>query len=176
MGVEDADSHKLGLHPHKVSRWMTGEDVPFHAEIGITNRCNHHCSFCTLDWVTHGNNDINYSTLCKTLEELEYMGVESIYLAGEGEPTLHPDFTEIVAYCGEIGMKVAVATNGQRFTQDVAKSTLKRISWIRFSLDTVDIELYKKIHGVSADALHRVLNNIRDAVKIKKEQNLPVAM
>jgi len=174
MGVEDADSHKLGLHPHKVSRWLQGVSVPFHAEIGITNRCNHKCSFCTLDWITHGSTDLNPSILFKALQELKYMGVKSIYLAGEGEPTMHPDFTAIVNQIKHMDMQVAVSTNGQRFTDSVADRTLKDISWIRFSLETIDPSTYQRIHGVGYNCLRKVTENIQDAVSIKKERNLSV--
>jgi radical SAM protein with 4Fe4S-binding SPASM domain len=73
-----------------------------------------------------------------------------------------------------MGMKVAVATNGQRFMPDTAWRTLKHISWIRFSLDTIDTDLYKQIHGVSAEALNMVLRNIAYAVSVKRTENLSV--
>lgn len=172
MGVEDADSHKLGLHPHKVSRWLQGEHVPYHAEIGLTNRCNHHCTFCTLDWITHGNKTLASPVLGKMIQEMKHMGVSSVYLAGEGEPTLHPEFVDIVNGIAHMGLKVAVSTNGQRFTQDVAERTLRNISWIRFSLDTIDPILYHEIHGVGGDGLLTVLDNIQAAVDLKIKHEL----
>ncbi len=174
MGVEDADSHKLGLHPQKVTEWLKGEHVPFHAEIGLTNKCNHHCTFCTLDWITHGNNTLDSAVLGRTMHDLKQMGVRSVYLAGEGEPTLHPEFCDIVNGIAHMGIKVAVSTNGQRFTQDTAYRTLKNISWIRFSLDTIDPILYHRIHGVSGEALLKVLDNIEEAVCIKRLYNYDV--
>jgi cyclic pyranopterin phosphate synthase len=100
------------------------------------------------------------------------MGVKSIYLAGEGEPTMHPDFTAIVNQIKHMGMSVAVSTNGQRFTEGVAKRTLSDISWIRFSLDTIDSSLYRKIHGIGNEGLMLVKNNIVTAVTTKRSQNL----
>lgn len=174
MGVEDADGHKLGLHPQKVAEWLKGEHVPFHAEIGITNKCNHHCSFCTLDWVTHGNKTIASDVLGRALQDMKFVGVKSVYLAGEGEPTLHPEFVDIVNGIAHMGMKVAVSTNGQRFTPSVAQRTLRNLSWIRFSLDTIDPVLYHKIHGVGGESLLTVLDNIKEAVEIKKLYRYPV--
>jgi radical SAM protein with 4Fe4S-binding SPASM domain len=174
MGVEDADSHKLSYHPQKVADWLKGEHVPFHAEIGLTNKCNHHCSFCTLDWITHGNKTLASSVLGKAVQDMKYMGVKSIYLAGEGEPTLHPEFKDIVNGIAHMGMKVAVSTNGQRFIEKLAFNTLRNISWIRFSLDTIDPDLYKKIHGIEYDGMITVLTNIKNAVNIKRDLRLNV--
>ena len=84
MGVKDADYHKLGYHPKRVAEWLEGQGRPLHAEIGLTNRCNHHCTFCTLDWITHGNRTLASPLIGKVAEEMKYMGVKSVYLAGEG--------------------------------------------------------------------------------------------
>lgn len=174
MGVQDADGHKLGYHPDRVADWLKGKSMPLHAEIGLTNRCNHHCSFCTLDWITHGNKNLASCVLGKTIQDMKYMGVKSIYLAGEGEPTLHPEFRDIVNGIAHMGMKVAVSTNGQCFNASLAENTLRNISWIRFSVDTISKSLYSRIHGVNEAALDVVLNNIESAVNIKKRLELKV--
>jgi radical SAM protein with 4Fe4S-binding SPASM domain len=176
MGVRDADGHKLGFHPERVSRWKMGEGVamPLHAEIGITDMCNHHCKFCTLDWITHGSKTIASSILGKALTDMKSLGVKSIYLAGEGEPTLHPEFVEIVNGIKNMGLSVSLSTNGQKFTEDVAKKCLHSVSWIRFSVDSVIPEIYTDIHGVSEEALKKVLLNIGRTVEIKRERNLDV--
>ncbi len=175
MGVRDADVHKLGFHPKRVAAWLEGSGTPLHAEIGITNKCNHHCTFCTLDWITHGSNVLDYHVLGKAMQDMKVMGVKSVYLAGEGEPTLHPKFAEIVEGINkQMGMSVAVSTNGQRFTEDVALKSLRYLSWIRFSVDSVNVKAYTKIHGVSQEAMDKVLWNICYAVSVKRHQSLDV--
>lgn len=174
MGVEDADGHKLGYHPKAVAKWLDGLGVPLHAEIGLTNRCNHRCSFCTLDWITHGNKTLASHVLGNAMQDMKAMGVKSVYLAGEGEPTLHPEFRDIVNGIAHMGIKVSVSTNGQCFNASLADSTLRNISWIRFSLDTISKSLYTKLHGVRESSLDVVLNNIESAVNIKKSMELDV--
>lgn len=174
MGVQDADGHKLGYHPDRVAMWARGEGRPLHAEIGITNKCNHHCEFCTLDWVTHGNKILASPIIGHAVQDMKDMGVRSIYIAGEGEPTLHMDFRDIVNGIHNMGMAVSVSTNGQKFTPNIAEDTLRSLAWIRFSVDTINYELYKKIHGVGDNALDTVLSNIECAVAIKKTLQLKV--
>ena len=55
MGIKDVDGHKLMYYPVEVATWKkTGAATPLHVEVGPTNRCQHHCSFCSVDWITHG--------------------------------------------------------------------------------------------------------------------------
>ncbi len=176
MGVRDADGHKLGLHPERVARWAMGEGIvmPLHAEIGITDMCNHKCKFCTLDWITHGSKTLASQIIGNMLVDMQALGVKSIYIAGEGEPTLHPEFVEIVNGINHMGMSVAVSTNGSRFTRNVSKACLRSISWIRFSVDSVIPEIYNDIHGVKGGTLAQVLKNIEFAVEVKREEGLDV--
>ena len=93
MGIKDVDGHKLMYYPEEVARWKTtGAATPLHVEIGPTNRCNHHCSFCSVDWVTHGKILIDTDVLVRAIHSMGDVGVKSIYFAGEGEPMLHPEW------------------------------------------------------------------------------------
>lgn len=176
MSIKDVDNHKLSFHPHRVSRWLdnNGDPMPLHAEIGITNRCNHRCSFCTLDWITHGSQELALPIIRKAVYDLKSLGVKSIYLAGEGEPTLHPEFSTIVNEIKHSGLSVAVSTNGSRYNQIIMENTLRNLSWIRFSVDTVDCDTYKRIHGVKNGQLRDVKTNIARAVMCKTEKELKV--
>lgn len=168
MSVKDCDGHKLSLHPIRVAAWLLHEKcMPLHAEIGLTNRCNHKCTFCTLDWITHGKDILDFGVLERTLHQMEKMGVKSIYYAGEGEPTLHPHFADIIKITKTYGMSVAVATNGLKLDLGMAREVLPDISWIRFSLDSVDDATYRHAHGVGAGILDKVLMNIRGCVHLK---------
>lgn len=175
MSIKDVDTHKLMYHPERVSEWLRlGTCIPLHAEIGITNRCNHRCSFCTLDWITHGKDDIHRDIMYKALGDMVKAGVKSVYFAGEGEPTLHKDFPDFVLKAHSLGLKVAVSTNGSLFDKEMARKVLPFLSWIRFSVDTAVPELYSKIHGVSEKEIKKVLKNIESSVELKRANELSV--
>ena len=175
MSVKDCDLHKLFYHPNEVSKWLNGNIIaPLHAEIGITNRCNHRCKFCTLDWITHGINSLEKEVTIKCLRDMGEIGVKSIYYAGEGEPTLHENLADFIEYGKSIGISQAISTNGSRFKDNVAERTLKHLSWIRFSVDAGDSKTYTNIHGVKESEFEEVLRNIENSVKIKKENNFSV--
>jgi len=175
MSVKDCDSHKLMYHPIELAKWINGETVPpIHAEIGITNRCNHRCKFCTLDWINHGSNDIDREVMMRCLKDMFEMGVKSIYYAGEGEPTLHSSLSEFINYAYNLGIRQSISTNGSRYTADLSEKTLGGLSWIRFSVDAGTSKTYSLIHGVSENEYYNVLNNIKDCVKIKNERKYNV--
>src|ERR1035437_8838468 len=92
MSIKDVDSHKLAYHPERVAEWKQ-ENIcfPLHIEVGITNKCNHSCIQCTLDWINHKNTVMDTKVFLNMLDDAAKLGVKSIYFAGEGEPTLHKD-------------------------------------------------------------------------------------
>lgn len=174
MSVKDADSHKLAYQPERVAAWLKGDVMPLHAEIGLTNRCNHHCTFCTLDWITHGKDILDTDRLKGVLGVMAAWGVKSVYYAGEGEPTLHPAFADIIKMTKGFGLSVALSTNGSFYNPEIALATLKYMSWVRFSVDTDDVAVYRKLHGVGQGEFAKVIGNMYECVLIKKQYKLDV--
>jgi radical SAM protein with 4Fe4S-binding SPASM domain len=175
MSVKDCDSHKLMYHPKEVSEWIDGNSFPpIHAEIGITNKCNHKCVFCTLDWINHGVDSIDKDVMMACLKDMAEMGVKSIYYAGEGEPTLHKNLSDFISYGKSMGISQSISTNGSRFDIEMAEKSLPHLSWVRFSVDAGNADEYSSIHKVSALEFDKVLKNIENSVKVKKQNNYDV--
>lgn len=167
------DSHKLIYHPETVSRWLKGENIyPIEIEIGLTNACNHRCIFCAVDYTGYKPNWISSQVLVKNLGELVPKGVKSIIYAGEGEPLLHKEAPYIINKTKSLGIDVAMSTNGVLLTPEVSRECLKSLTWIRFSVAGITEKTYDKIQQGKQKDLSRVLYNIEEAVRIKREQNL----
>ena len=98
------------------------------AYIEITNKCNLSCRFCP-----------------KTKRELGFMSISQfkiavekiskvtkyIYLHVLGEPTLHPDLKEFVAFANSLGMKITITTNGtliEKLTAILEDETLYKVN------------------------------------------------
>jgi len=173
MGIKDVDGHKLMYYPEEVARWLTtGKTTPLHVEVGPTNRCNHHCSFCSVDWVTHGKILIDTDVLVRAIHSMGDVGVKSIYFAGEGEPMLHPDMDKFVQAAHERGIKTSMSTNGSRLSEKTLDTVFKYFSWIRLSMDAATADTHRSIH-MNKD-FDRIIENIRRAAKFKKDNNLNI--
>ncbi len=167
------DSHKLIYHPDVVSRWMKGENIyPIELEIGLTNACNHRCIFCAVDYTGYKPYILDSRILQDNLSELAPRGVKSIIYAGEGEPLLHKDAPDIINRTKQLGIDVAVSTNGVLLTPEISKECLGSLTWIRFSTAGITEETYNKIQRGRPGDLSKVLTNMEAAVKVKKEQGL----
>jgi len=170
MSVKDSDGHKLLYHPESVAEWKkTGFSYPLHIEAGITNRCNHSCIQCTLDWINHAKDDIDKEVFLSTIESAEDIGVKSIYFAGEGESTLHPNLPEFLEKAFSCGIKTSVSSNGGLLDKNLSRRIMPFLSWIRFSVDAGTPKTYSEIHRVKESEFDTVLSNISDFVEVKKE-------
>lgn len=167
------DTHKLIFHPNRVADWMAGENIyPIELEVGLTNACNHRCIFCALDYTGYKPDMMDTDILLKNLEEISGRGIKSVVYAGEGEPLLHKDAPYIFNRTKELGIDVAISTNGVLFMPEVAKECMKSLTWMRFSTAAIKEETYNKIQCGKQGDLQKVLANMEEAVRTKKNQRL----
>ena len=90
------------------------------ANWSITGRCNYNCKHC---FMAADNarmmRSFSREEWMKTLDELEKCGVQSLTLTG-GEPTIHPDFMELMREIYRRGMEVfELNTNGALLTREM---------------------------------------------------------
>ena len=169
------DKSKILLHPDRVAEWLrTGDCFPVQAEFGPTNRCNHRCVFCALDFIDRGPADINSGVALRAINEMYSMGVKSIVFAGEGEPILHRDTPEFIRTARDLGMETALMTNGVFFTPDKAERCLPYLTWMRFSIDAGTPENHARVHGTSEKDFPKIISNLRAAAEIKRREGYDV--
>jgi len=173
----DISNHKLMYHPERVQEWKEGGDCyPVYIEIGLTNSCNHRCVFCALDFLKGKGKFIDKEVMLKSLREMGEKGVKAIMFAGEGESVLHPDIGLFVKTATENGIDVSITTNGVALTKEKIKEILPHLSWIRFSIDSGSRENYAQIHGTSPEDFEKLIENLKECVRLKKELGLKVVI
>lgn len=142
----------------KVSRGekLYDELFPISIDLHLTNACNLCCEWCTdKDLRKLGvGATLKYEKVIALLDEFAAAGT-GITLEGGGEPTLHPQFPEIVRYAYEKGIALGLITNG---TRDISDS-IHRFKWVRVSLDSCNAGQYKQEKG--KDLFEQVLENLR---------------
>ena len=170
------DGHKLYWHLDRVSEWQKGQLIaPIYLEISPVSSCNNKCVFCGLDFARDGLS-LDADLLKTRIGEMAKLGVRSILFSGEGEPLLHPRLAEIASHAKTSGIDVSLATNGLSGNTPLWKDLLPSLTWIRFSMDAATPETYSTVHGVSAASFEKTIKSLNQAVRVKKEQNLPVTI
>ncbi len=166
------ESHKLMYHVALVNRWLEGKDIyPIYVEIAPSGTCNHRCCFCAFDYLNYKPRFIKEDILKKRLSEMALCGVKSIMYSGEGEPLLHQDIVDLVLHTQKAGIQTALTTNGVLFNKDTAQKILGVLAWVRISLDAGTPETYARIHRCDTLDFKKVINNITDAVKLKRKNH-----
>ena len=108
---------------------------PVMAHISLINACNLTCSFCCFANRDMGDM-IPTEKVKQALDSFKKIGVTGIEFTGGGEPTLHPDFKEIVIYAHSLGFKLGICTNGARIGVDrkIGKDIIELFSWVRLGM------------------------------------------
>jgi len=104
--------------------------------------------------------------LIKLFIDAPYLGVKSLTLTGDGEPTLNPAVYDACIEGKKWGLDIGFATNGIFLDETKLRILLSTCTWLRFNLSAVDSGGYKTIHGVPQ--WERVQAAIRSAIYIKK--------
>lgn len=90
-------------------------------QFDITNRCNNNCLCCWNNSSLLGEPseerkkekeyELPFDLIKKTIGELREMGTKTLFLAGGGEPFMHPQIMKILRYAKESDMRVFINTN-----------------------------------------------------------------
>lgn len=84
-------------------------------DIKITYQCNNRCVFCVQGDKREYAQIKSVAEIEKAMQESFTSGIRGVVLTG-GEPTLHPDFLEILSIARNIGFEeIHIQTNGRRF-------------------------------------------------------------
>jgi len=164
------DSHKLMYHPERISDWIKGEPIyPLYMEISPAGSCNHRCVYCALDFMAYQPRFLDVSILKSRLKEMGKLGVKSIMYAGEGEPFLHKDISEIIAATKKSGIDAAVTSNAVLFNEKISGQTLPYLSWIKVSINAASPQTYAKIHRTREEDFGKAIKNMAYAAKNRRK-------
>lgn len=139
---------------------------PVSIAIEPTNICNLRCPLCATGTGTlkrpKGSMKINDF---KKIIDMLPGSVTDLYLWGQGEPFMAPDFLNMVQYASRHGFRTFVSSNGH-FLDDIYGIIESGLYCLILSLDGVDEEIYKSYRiGGDFDRVVNGIKNISEAVK-----------
>lgn len=142
-------------------------------EIGLINKCNNVCPLCLrndkkLMSLLKKNEALQFEPLVKFLDALPNL-TRVVLMGALSEPTLYPEFFDLIRYLKGRGIKVRISTNGSTNTLDWWKQLgpmLDSNDIVRFPIDGSTNELHSKYRVGSS--LEKVLERHR-AFKFKDD-------
>jgi radical SAM protein with 4Fe4S-binding SPASM domain len=99
---------------------------PWCVSIEPLNSCNLHCPECPVGnrSLTRENARMEWPLFQKAVDEIA-LSAFGVTLYFQGEPYLHPYFTEMIAYCHKKRLYTYTSTNAQLITDEVARKTVE---------------------------------------------------
>ncbi len=167
------DGTKLAWHKDRVEAWMRGERIaPITIDCALTRACNYNCTYCYGKLQENEIKPMNKDAIFRFLDDAAEIGVKAISFVSDGESTCSPHLADSILRGKQNGLDMAVGTNGSLLKQAELEKYLSSLTYLRFNISAADRQRYCGIHGCGEKEYEKVMDNIRAAVKIKKDNNL----
>jgi MoaA/NifB/PqqE/SkfB family radical SAM enzyme len=141
---------------------------PIMVDIHPTLACQNRCNFCISDnphvsGVERKNysrkHQLDWPVLKNALVDMKNIGVKSIQLTGGGEPTLYPQFDELMDEVSRFN--TGLITNGI-LLGELSDSIIGNVEWLRVSLDASNAKMYMQIK--KNEAFNKVISGLTTAL------------
>jgi uncharacterized Fe-S cluster-containing radical SAM superfamily protein len=119
--------------------------APTLVSVEFTNYCDLRCVYCTCPLGLRPHGFMQRATFERLLDGIKQLGVRRVNVVGDGESTMHPEFTSLIRELCRSVPYVLVLTNGQwKRPKDIINAMLEaRVSVVEVSVDGGD-EGYEK--------------------------------
>lgn len=149
------------------------DHFPIVLVIEPTSICNLRCEMCWWSDKSFTSERshmgwMDFGLFKAVVDEASEAGLCSMVFAGRGEPTLHPDFSKMVAYATQKGIiDVKINTNATKLTDKMARELLEAgPALIVFSIDAHTKESYEEIRRGAK--FEEVTKNLKRFTELKK--------
>ncbi len=171
------DGTKVMWYQDRVQAWLRGEKIaPVTIDAAITRKCNYACSFCYAQMQASDGGDISREQFLDFLSDAAEIGVKGVSLISDGESTVSPFYVEAIEHGAKVGLAIGVGSNGLLLKRPVLERILPHLTYMRFNFSAGEKARYAQIMGAKPDWYDQVIQNVRDAMEIKRRDNLPVTI
>ncbi|HEY0710051.1 MAG TPA: radical SAM protein [Polyangia bacterium] len=171
------DGTKVAWHLDRVAQWERGERIaPITIDMALTRACNYACEFCYAMLQENDRKVITRDVIFNFLDDCAEMGVKGISFVSDGESTISPVFADAIKHGHEVGLSMAVGTNGLALTRARVAEILPYLTYLRVNISAGERARYAQIMGVRESWFDQVCQNIRDMASLKREHDLGVTI
>jgi MoaA/NifB/PqqE/SkfB family radical SAM enzyme len=171
------DGTKIAWHQDRIEAWARGERIaPITIDMALTRACNFGCQYCYAMMQENERLPITAEVMTRFLDDCAEVGVKGISLVSDGESTLSPAFVHTIVRGGQLGLSMAVGTNAYLLNERKVREILPHLTYLRVNITAGEPRRYAEIMGVKEEWFHKVVDNIRTMVRVKRELDLPVTI
>jgi len=147
-----------------IEHFELGLDAPICLTWELTYACNLSCVHCLSSSGRRDPGELSTDQAKAVIDELQRMQVFYVNIGG-GEPTVRPDFWELVDYATSHDVGVKFSTNGVKITPEVAaRLAASNYVDVQISLDGATAEVNDAVRGPGSYAMAlRAMGNLFDA-------------
>tara|TARA_B100000579_G_C22848314_1_gene865790 strand:+ start:4589 stop:5572 length:984 start_codon:yes stop_codon:yes gene_type:complete len=136
--------------------------------VSVTDRCNFRCRYCMPrerfgkehDFLPKSN-ILTYEQIQKFVLACKPLGLSKVRITG-GEPLLRRDISKLVRQVSELGLEVALTTNGSFLKRQAASLAEAGLDRVTISLDAIDQDLHSRITDSNV-TVRDILEGIEEA-------------
>lgn len=100
----------------------------------------------------------------KAVSQIDASYVWELSLAGRGEPTIHPQFPELLRIMARAPVKTDVTTTGVTFTAKNIEACVNNVDIIRLSVSSIRKEVFDRVHiGLSHQKIWQNISALAEA-------------
>ena len=137
--------------------------------VSVTDRCNFRCRYC-MPRESFGKEHnflpkseiLSYEEIQKFVLACKPLGLRKVRITG-GEPLLRKDLPKLVRYISDLGIEVALTTNGSFLKREAARLAEAGLDRVTISLDAVDQELHSRITDSNVTVID-IIDGIHEAI------------
>ena len=171
------DGHKLLHHLDRVEAWLDGERIsPVTIDWSLTRACTYKCIYCYGQLQENPRKKITKKVAFDFLDDAADIGVKATSLVSDGESTCSPILYDVIVHGKEVGLDMALGTNGYLLKDERLHDILPCLTYLRFNISAGEPERYAYIHGVPKSYFYKVRDTIKKCVEIKEDQGLDVTI
>lgn len=127
--------------------------TPESVSLELTNKCSFSCDYCYNE--SSINNDKFLQKPVEILKQLKQIGVQIVEITG-GEPSLHPEFLNVLKFATKNFLNVGIITNGFYMSKKVLDTIIKFKDkiFVQINLDASNQIVVDEITGLSGSFQH----------------------
>jgi len=171
------DGHKLLWHKDRVEAWLRGERIaPITIDCALTRRCTYRCIYCYGQLQANDEKRMTRDVIFRFLDDAAEIGVKAISFVSDGESTCSPYLYDAILRGKSNGLDMALGTNGYLLKDEKLEEILPCLTYLRFNISAAEPKRYSQIMGCKEDCFYKVINTIKECVRIKRERKLEVTL